>query len=161
MSFLYCFAASFLSTTTTTRMRFLFPCVLLLSTFAAGLDFQRGSQTRGQATFSSRSYIGETGVKIAKRSLPSWLSPSASHRIKRRSVETGATCKVHQGFETKLGENTHRVSYRARVPVTPHTSASDVCPGKMKRRCRAGADRPNQLPATDGLVVVFFFPHAV
>lgn len=150
---MYCFAA-FLSTTTTTRMRFLLPCVLLLSTFAAGLDFQRGSQTHRQPVFSKRSHIGKTAAKIAKRSLPSWLSPSASHRIKRRSVETGAVCKAHQGFETKLGENTHRVSYRARAPVTPHTSASDVCPGK--RRCRAGADRPNQLPAPDGLVVVFF-----
>lgn len=134
-------------------MRFLLPCVLLLSTFAAGLDFQQGSQTRGQPVFSRRSHIGDTAARIAKRSLPAWLSPSASHQIKRRSVETGASCKAHQGFETKLGENTHRVSYRARAPVTPRTSASDVCPGKMKRRCRAGADRPNQLPATDGLVV--------
>lgn len=95
-------------------MRFLLPCVLLpvlllllLSTFAAALDFQPRSRSLGQLVFSRRSYIGEVAAKV-KRSLPAWLSSAKRHRIQRRSAEAGASCGALQGFETKLTENTHR-----------------------------------------------------
>lgn len=118
-------------------MRFLLPCVLLplllllLSTFAAALDFQPRSRSLGQLVFSRRSYIGEVAAKV-KRSLPAWLSSARRHRIQRRSAEAGASCGALQGFETKLTENTHRVgdrASRARV-TTPHAAVARSVVGR-------------------------------
>lgn len=108
-------------------MRFFLPCVvlsLLLSTFAASLDFQPGSRSLGQLVFSRRSHIAKRVAAKVKRSLPEWLSSASQHRVQRRSAEAGASCGALQGFETKLTQNTHQVCDRAsRVRVTtPHTS---------------------------------------
>uniref|UniRef100_A0A671TIS8 Sortilin 1b n=1 Tax=Sparus aurata TaxID=8175 RepID=A0A671TIS8_SPAAU len=94
-------------------MGLLLPCILLLcvSTFSAGLDFQLGSKASGQSVFVRQSYVKEKAAKIAKRSLPAWLSPSASHRIQRRSVPEGDSCKALQGYDTKLADNTHRYTF--------------------------------------------------
>ncbi|KAM8753841.1 sortilin 1b [Acanthopagrus schlegelii] len=94
-------------------MGLLLPCILLLcvSTFSAGLDFQQGSKASGQSVFVRQSYVKEKAAKIVKRSLPAWLSPSAGHRIQRRSVPEGDSCKALQGYETKLADNTHRYTF--------------------------------------------------
>lgn len=111
-SFLGVFVLLSLPVTPATKMGLLLPCILLLcvSTFSAGLDFQLGSKASGQSVFVRQSYVKEKAAKIAKRSLPAWLSPSASHRIQRRSVPEGDSCKALQGYDTKLADNTHRVS---------------------------------------------------
>lgn len=109
-------------------MRVLLPCVfllLLLSTFAAAVDFQPRSKSLGQLVFSRRSYTDESVSAKVKRSLPAWLSSANRHRIQRRSAEAGASCRALQGFETKLTLNTHRVgdrASRAHVTTPPHTS---------------------------------------
>lgn len=97
-------------------MRLLLRCILLLSvsTFTAGLDFQQGPSTSGQSLFSRHSYVAEKAAKIAKRSLPAWLSAPANHRIRRRSIEQGGSCRALDGSDTKLEGNTHQVSYRER-----------------------------------------------
>lgn len=102
-------------------MGLLLPCVLLLSvsTFTAGSDFQLGPKPPGQSVFAKRSHIGERATRIVKRSLPAWLSASPSHRMKRRGAEQGDSCKALRGFETKLEDNTHRVSYRLRSCYSP------------------------------------------
>lgn len=102
--------------TRATRMRLLLRCILLLSvsTFTAGLDFQQGPSTPGQSLFSRHSYVAEKAAKIAKRSLPAWLSAPANHRIQRRSTEQGGSCRALDGSDTKLEGNTHQVSYRQR-----------------------------------------------
>lgn len=132
-------------------MRFILPCVLLppllllllLSTFAAALDFQPGSGSLGQLVFSRRSRISEEVAAKVKRSLPAWLSSESRHRIQRRSAEAGASCRALQGFESKLMQNTHRVGDRATEPGSCYYSSragrsvwgGDVCSGKMKYRC--------------------------
>lgn len=98
-------------------MGLLLPCVLLLSvfTFAASLDFQQESKPLGQSDFVRRSYIEEKAAKIAKRSLPAWLAASPNHKIKRRSTEQDNSCGALQGYDAKLAENTHSVSYQLQV----------------------------------------------
>lgn len=103
-------------------MGLLLPSILLLSVFTltAGLDFQQGSKP-GQSVFVKHSYIEEKAAKIVKRSLPSWLAASsAQHRIKRRSTEQGDSCKTLQGYDTKLADNTHSVSYQLSSCYSSH-----------------------------------------
>ncbi|MEQ2237037.1 hypothetical protein ILYODFUR_018969 [Ilyodon furcidens] len=79
-----------------------------------GLDFQPGSQALTQSVSMTRSGVKERAAQIVKRSLPSWLTASHNHRIRRRSAEQSDSCKQHQGFQSKLTENTHTVSYHQR-----------------------------------------------
>ncbi|KAM4737918.1 sortilin 1b isoform 1-T1 [Anableps anableps] len=74
---------------------------------AGGLDFQPGSKALGQSVFVRRSDVVKRATHIVKRSLPSWLAESHHHRISRRSVEQSDSCKQHQGFQSKLTDNTH------------------------------------------------------
>lgn len=101
-------------------------CALLLfvSTFTAGVDFQSGYKPSGQSVFVKRSDTGAgKAAKIIRRSLPAWLAPSSQHKIKRRSTEQGdSSCQALQEYGTKLADNTHRVSYLSRGPVTLGTS---------------------------------------
>ncbi|XP_070823594.1 sortilin 1b [Chaetodon trifascialis] len=94
-------------------MGLLLHCILLLSvsTFTAGVDFQQGSQPFGQSVFVRRSLTEEKAAKIAKRSLPAWLSGSPNHKIKRRSTQQGDSCEALQGYGTKLADNTHRYTF--------------------------------------------------
>lgn len=86
--------------------------LLAASTFTAGSDFLPGSEPSGRSVFVRRSGSGEgRAASIAKRSLPAWLAPSASHRIKRRSAEQGDSCQSLQGSDTKLAVNTHRYTF--------------------------------------------------
>lgn len=134
-------------------MGLLQPCFLLLcvSTFTAGADFQQGSKPRGQSGFVKRSHIEEKAARIVKRSLPAWLAASPSHKIKRRSDEQGDSCRALQGYDTKLADNTHSVSYQLRSCYSSHVSQLND-DAQVLTRC---ANRPNQLfgvkLATDGL----------
>lgn len=107
-------------------------CAVLLlsvSTFAAGVDFQSGYKPSGQSVFVKRSDTGEgKAAKNIRRSLPAWLAPSSPssshHNIKRRSTtdQSDSSCRALQEYGTKLADNTHRVSYLPRGPVTLCTS---------------------------------------
>uniref|UniRef100_A0A3Q4ACP5 VPS10 domain-containing protein n=1 Tax=Mola mola TaxID=94237 RepID=A0A3Q4ACP5_MOLML len=82
-------------------MRIFPSCVLLLlvPTFAADV-------ASGHSVYLKRSDAPGKAVKIVRRSLPAWLSTSAGHGIKPRSTDS---CEALQGYETKLGDNTHQV----------------------------------------------------
>uniref|UniRef100_A0A3Q4AC26 Sortilin n=1 Tax=Mola mola TaxID=94237 RepID=A0A3Q4AC26_MOLML len=81
-------------------MRIFPSCVLLLlvPTFAADV-------ASGHSVYLKRSDAPGKAVKIVRRSLPAWLSTSAGHGIKPRSTDS---CEALQGYETKLGDNTHQ-----------------------------------------------------
>ncbi|XP_043970354.1 LOW QUALITY PROTEIN: sortilin-like [Gambusia affinis] len=84
-------------------------CLLLLAVCAlpaGGLDFQPGSKALGQPVFVRRS-VEKRAAQIVKRSLPSWLGASHHHRIRRRSVDQGESCKKHKEYSSKLKDNTH------------------------------------------------------
>lgn len=78
---------------------------------AGGLDFQPRSKALGQSTLMRRSGVERRVAQTVKRSLPSWLAASHNHRITRRSVEQSDSCKQHQGFQSKLTDNTHQWSF--------------------------------------------------
>lgn len=103
--------------TLATRMGLMLPCILLLSvsTFTAGSDFQQGSGAFGQSVFNRHARAEEKAAKIVKRSLPQWLAASPNHKIKRRSIDQDDSCKALRGFDSKLADNTHRVSYPTEV----------------------------------------------
>lgn len=51
-------------------------------------------------------------VNAVKRSLPEWLNPATqTHRIHRRSTDQDS-CSTLQGYEAKLGDNTHRYTLK-------------------------------------------------
>lgn len=129
--------------TRATRMGLLLHCALLLSfsTFTAGLDFQPGSKPFGQSVFVKRSNTEEKAAKIVKRSLPAWLASSPHHKIKRRSTEQGDSCKALQGFDTKLADNTHRVSYQPKVLL--HFARLTIKRAESRRWC-AGANQVHE-----------------
>lgn len=124
------------------RMKLLLPCILLVSvpTLSAAVDFQQVSQPAARSDFMKQPYSPEKAVRIVKRSLPAWLSPAESHRIKR-STEQGESCKALQGADTKLAGNTHRVSYR---PRSCYYSAFSRLTTSRKRKSRC-TERPDQL----------------
>lgn len=89
-----------------------------LSTFSTGSDFQPGSEPLGRSVFVRRSNAEGIAAKIAKRSLSSSLmGASPNHRIRRRSADQqqGGSCQEHQGFKSKLDDNTHDVSFLLQV----------------------------------------------
>lgn len=106
------------------KMGLLVHCAhILLLNVAVGLDFQQGAKTHGQSVFLRKRNF-ETGTNIEKRSLPEWLAPS-KHEIHRRSAE-GDTCKAIQGYDTKLADNTHSVSYPHRSCYTFHSTGATI-----------------------------------
>lgn len=96
-------------------MGLLLHSVLLFSlcTFAASLDFHLGSKPVGQSVFLRLPGTGE------KRSLPA----STHHSVKRRSTDQDESCKGLRGYQTKLSDNTHRVSYQLRSCFTKRVDA--------------------------------------
>lgn len=124
-------------------MNFLLPCILLflVSRFAAGLDFQQVSKPLGQSLFSKPSHTVARAARLVRRSLPSWLTPSENHRIKR-STELGESCKALEGSDAKLAGNNHRVSYRMRSCYYSVFTRLTMAREKRKRRC---TDRPDLL----------------
>lgn len=93
--------------------------LLSLSTFTAGVDFQLESKPFAQS-FLRHLNIEERAVNIIRRALPAWLSASPNHKRTRRNAELGENCKALQGYDTKLADNTHRVSYQLRSCYSSH-----------------------------------------
>lgn len=123
------------------KMKLFLSYILLVSvpTWSAGVDFQHVSQPAARSVFMKHPYSAEKAVSIVKRSLPAWLSPAEPHRITRRSTEQGESCRALQGADTKLADNTHRVSYR---PRSCYYSASSRLTISRKSRC---TEMPDQL----------------
>lgn len=138
LGFKFCF---FSSSNRAPKMKLFLPYILLFAfpTWSAGVDFQHVSQPAALSVFMKHPYSAEKAASIVKRSLPAWLSPAEPHRITRRSTEQGESCTALLGADTKLADNTHRVSYR---PRSCYYSASSRLTIRRKSRC---TEMPHQL----------------
>lgn len=80
--------------------------LICVSALVAGFDFHQGPKT--PSAFVKHTSTEDTVAKIQKRSLTARLT---SLRIKRRSADPTDACEMLKGYDKKLANNTHLVSY--------------------------------------------------
>lgn len=127
-------------------MKLFLPCILLVSasTLSAAVDFQLVSGPAARSVFMRRPSGAVEAARIAKRSLPAWLSQVETTRIRRRRsiIEEDDSCKALQGADTRLSGNTHQVSYRPRSCYCSPFSRLTTSRDGGASRC---TERPDQL----------------